>query len=383
VWILREEQGTEVTDEEFSEPHVEVARDRFGRYLLPDPKTGATTPWTRVTTLARTLSDEFALNQWRIREVVKGIGLRPDLAALASATHADDKQTLQGIGDDAQAVAGSDKGANLGRALHTFSQRLDGGAPNVPAQYMPHMIAYQDALKAAGFAVVPALMERIIVCPEIPVAGQFDRLLQPVGASRLVVGDLKTAKLESITYAWLEIAIQLSVYAHATMMWDHATKRYHAMPSTDLARAIVMHLPQDLPPDQIRCDIYEIDIVKGWEAALVARDVRALRKVSKGWARPLAEKVEEVRTPAAQVVQDLRQVYRDLKESHQVFRDLQESRERVGDHPLVPPAPPAPLERVRAATSREQLSALWRELSAAGQWTPELAAAGKARLGEL
>lgn len=349
----------------FETPHVEVKRDRFGRYLLPHPRTGTVEPWTRVTTLARTLSDEYALNQWRIRQTVIGIGQRADLAALAAATHPDATNELQEIGDKAQAAAESDKGANLGRALHTFSQRLDGGTPSCPPPYLPYLDAYQRALVGAGFDVRPRLIERIVVCPEIPAAGQFDRLLAPPGGGRLVVGDLKTAKLESITYAWLEIGIQLSVYAHATAMWDHAAEKYQAMPDVDLERAIVMHLPQDVPPDRARCDLYQMDILAGWEAALTAKTVRALRSASRKWATKVGEAVVSPATA--------------------VFDGLRASRERVGDPPLVPATIPAVdhLAVVQAAVSRAELSALWRTGTAAGWWSPELEAAGKARLAEL
>lgn len=360
---------------EAAEPFVKVKRDRHGRYLLPEPKdpSGKEIPWTRVTTLARTLSDEYMLNQWRIRQVVYGIGQRPDLAALAHATNPDDKGQLQEIGERAQEVAGASAGASLGRALHTFTQRLDGGRPSAPPQYLPFLQAYQGALQAVGYAPRPHLMERIVVCPEIPAAGQFDRILlpaqhlgrEPVG-TRPVIGDLKTAKLDSIQFAWLEIAIQLSVYAHATMMWDHDQERYHAMPDVDLGKALVMHLPQDLPADRARCDIYEIDIVKGWECALLAKQVRAARSAQKSLSRflqptALATKVEEIRP--------------DLECVEAIGEDGQEYMEYM--------ASVTPLARVLAATSRRELAALWQEGTSNGWWTPELTAVGERRLAEM
>lgn len=452
-----------MTTDAFEEPFEPVDRDRFGRYKLPDPKSpeGGKIPWTRATTLARTLSDEFMLNQWRIRQVVSGFGRRPDLAALAAAAHPDDRVTLQSIGDQAQAAAESDKGANLGRALHAFSQRQDLGAPGwanrVPEQYYPYLKAYQNAMEKSGFGIQPEYIERIVVCPEIKVAGQFDRLLVPANATagRLVVGDLKTAKLESITFAWLEIAIQLSVYAHSTVMWHHDQQKYHAMPDVDLQRAIVMHLPQDLPPDQARCDIYEIDISKGWEYALLAHQVRQARSNSKNLARCLhrespaphpdlprvAEKVDEVRAapatnrPGAKTCytiidgkpygcrkahsgpgQICSQCALDLvkpKTYETVMREIETGAgtppeqvasvsgsvlEMAASLPGVDVTPiveavanaestvrrqETPLDRVQAAGSRDELSALWREGSAAGWWSEELALAGKERLREL
>lgn len=362
--------------DDFDTPHVEVKRDRYKRYLLPDPKGGPNIPWTRVTTLARTLTDEYTLNEWKRRQVVYGIGQRPDLAALAAAAHRDDRNTLNEIADRAEEVASSSAGANLGRAWHTFSQKLDGtGKLTGPSQYHPYLMAYQGALRAAGFTTVPHLIERIVVCPEVKCAGQFDRLLAPAVSlddgrdmpplPKYVVGDVKTAKLESITYAWLEIAIQLSTYAHATVMWDHENQRYTAMPPTDLATGIVMHIPQDLPPDKARCDLYEIDLVKGWECALLACQVRERRSASKGYARlmnltirqAVAEKVDEVPLGDPAIA-------------------LGETLDEHGH-------PPTPLDRVMACISQAELSALWREGTALGWWTPELTVAGKRLLAKL
>lgn len=390
----------------FEEPFVEVDRDRHGRYKLPvpgHPESGVI-PWTRATTLARTLSDEYMLNQWRIRQVVFGIGQRQDLFALAASAHPDDRNTLQSIGDQAQAAAESDKGANLGRALHAFTQRLDGrGVPDgTPDMYRPYLRAYASAMRAAGFEIQPQLIERIVACPEIRTAGQFDRLLLPSGVpdsptTRYVVGDLKTAKLDSITFAWLEIAIQLSVYAHSPVMWNHEKQKYEAMPPVDLEYAIVMHLPQDLPPDQARCDIYRVDILKGWEFALLAGRVREARQQMKHLARclyregpspkpylpplaerVLAEKVEEMRaTPESKTFGVV------MREIETAVGTPPEQVQSVADGVLQMATPVTPFDRVRAASGREELSALWREGSAAGWWSEELALAGKERLREL
>lgn len=348
--------------DEFDEPHVEVKRDRFKRYLLPDPKGGPDIPWTRVTTLARTLTDEYTLNEWKRRQVVIGIGQRSDLAALAAATHKDDRKQLDEIAERAEEVAGSSAGASLGRALHTFSQKLDtSGTLTGPSQYYPYLSRYASALEQRGLGMNPHLIERIVVNPEVRCAGQFDRLLSPItrtGPVKYLVGDLKTAKLDSIQYAWLEISIQLSTYAHATVMWDHGQQKYHAMPPTDLEYAIVMHLPQDLPPDKARCDLYRVDIVKGWECALLAYEVRQRRSASKGYVQLLPafvpEKVDEVKPEKVDKVK--------LSTNN---------------------AGPDHLERVQTAGSKRELAALWNEGREFGWWTPELTEAGKIRAAQL
>lgn len=392
--------------DDFDEPHVEVDRDRFDRYLLPDPRNPGTAaiPWTRATTLARTLTDEYTLNQWRLRQVLIGIGQRSDLAALAAATHPDDRKQLDEIGKRAEEVAGASSGANLGRSLHTFSQRLDShGKLTGPSQYHPYLAAYARALESAGYATTPDLIERIVINPEIKVAGQFDRLLLPsrYPEKRHIVGDLKTAKLDSIKYAWLEISIQLATYAHSTHMWDNSAKRWHAMPDTNLEYAIVMHLPQDLPPDKARCDIYRVDIIKGWECALIAHEVRQRRSASKGYVQllnpqPTAEKVEEV--PLAIDTRECRTVINGEPVGcgkphpgpgqicNSCAAKLLPYLDGAGEVSIPrgePAFPATPLDRVLACKSRAELSALWNEGKSAGWWTPDLTIAGKARLSEI
>src|SRR5690606_2671448 len=42
-------------------------RDRYGRYLIPDPATGKERAWMRATTLADTLDDRYNLELWKLR----------------------------------------------------------------------------------------------------------------------------------------------------------------------------------------------------------------------------------------------------------------------------------------------------------------------------
>src|SRR5690606_4192456 len=50
-----------------------VARDRWGRYLLPDPQTGEIRPFTRTTTLAGTITDTYGIHRWEPRGVARGL----------------------------------------------------------------------------------------------------------------------------------------------------------------------------------------------------------------------------------------------------------------------------------------------------------------------
>jgi hypothetical protein len=321
----------------------EPKRDRYGRYLLPDPDGGKEQPWTRATTFAKTLADTFALTQWGERMVAKGIGLRADLYALACSAGVEDKDTLNKVAAQAKDAAASAAGANLGTALHSFTEALDRGEqPVVPDPWRADVEAYRVAMAASGMVTVPTLIERIVVVPQYKVAGCFDRILQTTQAQistrQHLVGDLKTAK--RVDYSWTEIAIQLALYAHGAAIWNAVTQRYEPMPAVDQDKAIVMHLPVG----QGRCHLYEVDTAAGWEAAALASQVRAWR-TRKNLALPHGT------DPLA-----------GLKRQHTV-NDL--------------------ITRVQAAATLDDLTAIWTEADAAGTWNETLTAAARSRKQKL
>lgn len=285
--ILEETTVTTTTADPFSAPAAppgDVKRDRWGRYLLPDPETGAERAWTRATTVARTLADEYHLTLWKMRMVAKGMALRPDLVAGAAAADPDeDKKTLNEIADKAMERAGASAGATLGTALHTFTHRLDRGeaipADEIPAAIRPDLVEYADTLKQYRLRTRPEWVERIVVLPALGIAGQLDRIVQqPSGVTKskpLSVLDLKTGK--SVDYM-LEIAIQLAIYANAPLIWNPVARSYEPMPEVDRDRALVLHLPVGKTHGQL----YGVNIIEGWEYAQLAILVREARKRDKG-----------------------------------------------------------------------------------------------------
>ena len=122
---------------------VEPKRDRWGRYLLPDPYTEKDRAWTRATTVASTLADRYGLEQWAQRNTILGIAARPDLYALAASCKPEDKDQLNRIAADAQEAAKSRSGANLGTALHRILEGIDSGEDlDVPAEWRGDVDAY-------------------------------------------------------------------------------------------------------------------------------------------------------------------------------------------------------------------------------------------------
>lgn len=264
-----------------------VKRDRYGRYLLPDPgEPGSTSdlPWTRVTTFVKAISEGTALGKWSGRMVAKGMAARPDLVLRAASVEVDDREVLGEIAEAAKEAAGSSTGRNLGSALHSFTESVDlGKSVTIPPPYDQDVAAYRDAFAAHGITVERTYVERIVVVKKYNTAGTFDRIVRWVELpdGTLAIGDLKTAK--SLDYSWQEIAIQLGIYANGDAMWNPATLEYEPMPPVDKTRALVFHLPAGgrIDPDGTRrseCDVYEVDIAAGWEAAQLCADVRAWRK---------------------------------------------------------------------------------------------------------
>lgn len=287
----------------FSDPagSTEVKRDRWKRYLLPDPYEGHERAWTRASTLARAMADEYNLTGWKLRMVALGIARNADLSAgilaLSDINEGDDKKTARTLVDKAMERAESSVGANMGTAFHNFTHRLDRGESlaslRAPAEIETDLIEYQATLKRYGLGVVPDLVERIVVCPELGAAGTFDRILTqhpgPFSPFPLTVGDLKTGK--SVEWSWLEWAIQLAIYANATHMWDPATQSYTPMPPRDVLdrdRALIIHLPvSKRGPDGKRLPavgtVYGVNLIEGWEAAHLAERVRVMRNNGKGY----------------------------------------------------------------------------------------------------
>lgn len=261
-----------------------VKRDRWKRYLLPDPVTGEEVAWTRVTTINRCIADAFNLERWKQRQAVRGVALRADLLALAASVNslpADDpqaKETLNDVVKQAQAAAGSSAGANLGKALHTATEQLDRGAQlrniSLPEPYDRDLYAYDQARRVAGMVTKPEHIERIVIVPELRIAGTLDRLTFWRGGRR--IKDVKTGQ-SADEFGQLELAVQLALYANAEYMWNLDTQQYEPMPEVEKDWGILAHLPAG----QGRCTFHPVNIALGWEYAKLAWEVHQARKDQK------------------------------------------------------------------------------------------------------
>ena len=255
---------------------AEPERDRWGRYRLPHPETGEARGWTRVTTLAGALEDSYGLGEWQKRNVVYGIGVRQDLADLASASDADDVQQLNDIVKQATAAAKADLRANKGTALHKYTERIDRGeAVRAHNRWDADLDVYKRALTKWGIQTHPKMCERITLVPELEVAGTMDKIVKYQNVP--TIADLKTGGSveKGLSLGGMKIAIQLAIYSRGCGLWDMDKKLWRPMPKgLNQELGIIIHLPAG----EATATLYEVDLNVGWELALRAYQVRQDRK---------------------------------------------------------------------------------------------------------
>lgn len=245
-------------------PADTIPRDRYGRPLVEG------VPYTRVSTLAKVFDDTTNLTAWLQRELVKGLGQRSDLVTLARSS-GDDKRTLNDIVE--QAMVGSLDKANIGTALHTFTEILDdGGIPDVPAEFVADVQAY----KRATAGLTPVLSEGFVRVDEIQSAGSFDRIWDTPNGR--MVGDLKTGQWADKPAYQHAIAMQLAIYAHGDL-WEWETGTRTPLPEgTRKDVGLLVHMPAG----KGKCSLIELDLEEAWDWVLKAIEVRAWKKTKVG-----------------------------------------------------------------------------------------------------
>lgn len=237
-------------------------RNHNGWPMIPPPEGGKPEPYMRMSKIAKYLGDTFTLEQWGKRQVVLGMAERDDLVLLAKASTPEDKQRLNDIAKQASDAAKSNTKANIGTALHTFADRVDDGMDpaEVPEPYRADLIAYRDAIAAAGLEVVAK--ELSVVNDHLKAAGTFDRLFRMTTGARtgqVAVGDLKTGGDDKYPHG---VTQQTAGYAHSHLYHEDKGGRYGYLPDLGVSTevALMVHLPQGTGT----CTVYELDIVKGW-----------------------------------------------------------------------------------------------------------------------
>lgn len=263
-----------VTNDAFSdpEPRVEslldvierkISRDSYGRYRLPHPDTGKVMSWTRATTHAKLAADTYRLSLWQQRMVAYGLSISPGLLARVAATPLVDRDALDELCEQAKQAASARDRADIGTALHAFTEQHDLGKPvTAPPPYDVDVACWADVLAEHRITIMRSMIERVCVIPEVGVAGTFDRIGTSPRWELPRIVDLKSGR--DLSYGRMEIEAQLALYSRSRLVWNLDRKVYEEMPEVDQHRAVVIHLPAG----EANPEVYEVDIDFGWNVVV-------------------------------------------------------------------------------------------------------------------
>ncbi|MGO9102990.1 MAG: hypothetical protein ACLP9Y_27475, partial [Mycobacterium sp.] len=221
------------------------------------------------------------------------------LVLAASTADRDDKNYGNELVGTALEPSGA--AARNGTSLHKESEHVDrGGKPRrLPAPFDNDIPAYQKTIN--DFGIVWTAIETFRVFDEWRVAGTADRIGWYRG--RLTVADLKCG---SIDYPG-KFALQLAVYAHSVPYNTETDTRGEREEDLDLTRGLIIHLPAG----QGRCDLYEINLEKGWEACQLAHQVWQWRD-TRGLLKPVTPTFTD-RARGAADLDELRAIWKEAR----------------------------------------------------------------------
>lgn len=189
-----------------------LQRDRYGRPLLIPASGGDRTAYTRMSTLAGYVCDDFGLTTWTQRLLAIGYGMREDLAAMVAALpplndaqcdkstltkeqQAQDRETkakLDEYNELALETAGRNYKANHGTAVHGFIQH--GHVDQAPERMRPDVESCYDVFRRRGIEVICS--EMFVANDRLMAAGSFDHLVR-LPTFGIVVADVKGLPLDT------------------------------------------------------------------------------------------------------------------------------------------------------------------------------------------
>ena len=252
---------------------ADFTRDRWGRPLIIPADGGKAIAYGRFSSHGSVLEDKFALEKWKIRTSAIGLTKRSDLFAQLAACAPEDTKRLDEIMSQALEAGGGSVGANLGTALHEFTQRVDLGeitVDEISEPWRSDVGAYLSALEAHNLTVIRELIEVNQVNDELLLAGTADRFYH--STQGVICADIKTGK--QISKNPLAYAVQLASYANS-MLYDIETgTRKPIADELELRTGYIIHIPAN----KGRCDIYEVDLMEAMAAARLASTVKRWQK---------------------------------------------------------------------------------------------------------
>jgi hypothetical protein len=236
-----------------------------------NPQTGMEQSWQTASNYASPLDNPHGLIRWKLRELVKGISLRPDLARmLLTGAAIEDNVKADAVIEAAHAAVALDAKANNGTAVHASLSRSFLGN-EIPAEYLPHVQAFAAELQRNG--LTPVATEVRLLCVLLGVIGHADWVVKTVDGRYLIL-DVKTGKLGD---SKRKFAVQCKAYAGAEYIGDvEGVDPWTPIPwQIDQTEAILAHVD----PETGATSLYRIDLVLGFYGATLAERVRDWSKI--------------------------------------------------------------------------------------------------------
>jgi hypothetical protein len=278
-------------------------RDRYDRPLLVPPGGGEREAYTRMSTLAGFICDDFGLSTWSQRLLAIGLSRREDLCAMIAALpelndarcdkkaltkaqreqDCDTKAKLDSYIELALEAAGRNYKANYGTAVHGFIAA--GSAENAPERMQADVTSCLQAFADEGIEIVAS--EQFVVNDELHAAGSFDHLVR-TSHDGIIVADVKTGKIDG---KGLQFAVQLAGYTNGLVYDWHDDSRAPLESLTGGERVnrsvgLLCHVPLGGG----RTDLYLVNLLTGRHAARLATQVRKAREISRSLLEPYITK---------------------------------------------------------------------------------------------
>ena len=236
--------------------------------------------FTRPSNLPSFLEDRSGLSRWMQGLVAQGLAL--DDGLYQQARHMSPGGSgWTSLAEEAAKAAGSTEARDYGTVLHTATEAIDyGHEPTGTDAVKADAAAYKQACEDLGLEVLAA--ELFVANEELEVAGTMDRLVVDAeGIARVL--DIKTVKESAdaeyaARFSGFGWSMQLSCYAHGSvycgergfLTWDEVGLRQPAR-----NRAIVIGIPRGTGT----YFAVDVDLIKGYELAKLACQVREARRV--------------------------------------------------------------------------------------------------------
>lgn len=286
-----------------------VPRDGLNRPMVVPETGGKPVAHTRTTTFIDCIEDKSNLVKWGKRMVLVGASVKPSLleaVAKLDPTDNKDKRKLDALAEVALEAAGANDKREKGTFLHGLSEYVDEG------KALPEGVSEADVadLMAYILATLPFTVryaEKFVVINELGVGGTPDRVIDYDGPgpdgepiSGTFIGDLKTGTIE---YGALKMASQLACYSRGKFYdftrfpapdrlgdpkgWEKWKKTVVPAEEAALAYTSMGDINQDwgiifnLPSGSGEVTLHWVDLNKGWAAAKLALDIRAMRSTRK------------------------------------------------------------------------------------------------------